>query len=305
MYAKADYRYPLNDDWAIRLGAEFTDQRAVGAALVANAAGKKWVTQVGGARVQLIYRQLTLTGAFSITGSGNTIQNPWGTYPGFLSLIDAPAAQNFARANEKGWLIGAVLRLFGTGGGGARREPSTSRGARGLSIPKTRVRVPDQRGVQFKIEYRPPWLASTVLRGLGFTVRAAFYDQEDSRPTRSSDPRDPQLGVGHACARPWQSSEVARLVGQCGATRWTPPTGYGLCSLVCCSARLYDTAYAESPHHARVGHDWAAGAGRGRGGHPGFVAQNERTCHEWQGSILRSAIELQTSVLSTQLSLNL
>ena len=26
VYAKANYRYPLNDDWAIRLGAEFTDQ---------------------------------------------------------------------------------------------------------------------------------------------------------------------------------------------------------------------------------------------------------------------------------------
>ena len=32
VYARAHYRYPLNDDWAIRLGAEFTDQRAVGAA---------------------------------------------------------------------------------------------------------------------------------------------------------------------------------------------------------------------------------------------------------------------------------
>ncbi len=115
VYAKANYRYPLNDDWAIRLGAEFTDQRAVGAALVANAADKKWVTQVGGARVQLIYRQLTLTGAFSITGSGNNIQNPWGTYPGFLSLIDAPAAQNFARANEKAWLIGAVYDFSALG----------------------------------------------------------------------------------------------------------------------------------------------------------------------------------------------
>src|SRR5206468_10678542 len=95
-------------------------QRAVGAALVANAAVKKWDTQVGGARVQLIYRPLTLTltAAFSITGSGNTIQNPWGTYPGFLALIDAPAAQNFARANEKGWLIGAGYDFAALGASG-------------------------------------------------------------------------------------------------------------------------------------------------------------------------------------------
>ena len=34
LYAKAIGRYPLTDDWAIGLGAEFTDQRAAGAALV-------------------------------------------------------------------------------------------------------------------------------------------------------------------------------------------------------------------------------------------------------------------------------
>jgi hypothetical protein len=179
VYAKANYRYPLNDDWAIRLGAEFTDQRAVGAALVANAADKKWVTQVGGARVQLIYRQLTLTGAFSITGSGNTIQNPWGTYPGFLSLIDAPAAQNFARANEKGWLIGAVYDFSALGMAGLVGTLNFALGT-GAIDPQTRMPVPDQREFNFKIEYRPPWLASTILRGLQFTVRGAFYDQEDT-----------------------------------------------------------------------------------------------------------------------------
>jgi outer membrane porin, OprD family len=179
LYAKANYRYPLKDDWAIRLGAEFTDQRAAGAALVANAADKKWITQVGGARVQLIYRQLTLTGAFSITGSGNTIQNPWGTYPGFLSLIDAPAAQNFARANEKAWLIGAVYDFSALGMAGLVGTLNFASGT-GAIDPQTRMPVPDQREFNFKIEYRPTWLASTILRGLQLTVRGALYDEEHS-----------------------------------------------------------------------------------------------------------------------------
>jgi hypothetical protein len=178
-YAKANYRYPLNDDWAIRLGAEFTDQRAVGAALVANAADRKWVTQVGGARVQLLYRQLTLTGAFSITGSGNTIQNPWGTYPGFLSLIDAPAAQNFARANEKAWLIGAVYDFSALGVLGLVGTLNFASGT-GAIDPQTRMPVPDQKEFNFKVEHRPAWLRSTILRGLQLTVRGALYDQEHS-----------------------------------------------------------------------------------------------------------------------------
>jgi outer membrane porin, OprD family len=163
VYAKADYRYPVTDDWAIGLGAEFTDQRVVGAAHVANAAVQKWATQVGGARVQLIYRSLTLTGAFSITGSGNTIQNPWGTYPGFLALIDAPASQNFARANEKGWLIGVGYDFAALGILGLVGIFNVARGM-GAIDPQTRVRVPDQTEFNCKIDYRPPWLAPTVLR---------------------------------------------------------------------------------------------------------------------------------------------
>ena len=97
VYAEGDYLLALNDDWRLRLGAQFTDQHAVGGALVANAAGKKWNTQAGGARVQAIYHELTLTTAFSITGSGNTIQSPWGTWPGYLSMINL----DFDRAREK------------------------------------------------------------------------------------------------------------------------------------------------------------------------------------------------------------
>jgi hypothetical protein len=179
VYAKAEYRYPLSDDWAIGLGAEFTDQRAVGAALVANTAVKKWDTQVGGARAQLIYRSLTLTGAFSITASGNTIQNPWGTYPGFLALIDAPASQSFARANEKGWLIGAGYDFSALGVSGLVGNFNFARGT-GAIDPQTRVHAPDQNEFNFKVDFRPSWLASTVLRGLGLTIRAALYRQEDT-----------------------------------------------------------------------------------------------------------------------------
>jgi len=179
LYAKADYRYPVNDAWAIRLGVEFTDQRAVGDALVANAAARKWVTQVGGARAQVIYRQLTLTGAFSITGSGNNIQNPWGTYPGFISLIDAPAAQNFARANEKALLIGAAYDFSALGASGLAGTLNFASGTAAID-PRTRASLSDQREFNVKVDYQPSRLDSTILRGLALTVRASLYDQEHS-----------------------------------------------------------------------------------------------------------------------------
>jgi len=180
LYAKAIGRYPLTDDWAIGLGAEFTDQRAAGAALVDNTAVKQWDTQVGGTRVQLSHRALTITGAFSVTASGNTIQNPWGTYPGFLALIDAPASQNFARANEKGWLIGACYDFSALGVQGFAPNLNFARGT-GAIDPKTGASAPDQNEFNLKFDYRPPWLARTVLRGLVLTVRTALYMQGDSQ----------------------------------------------------------------------------------------------------------------------------
>jgi hypothetical protein len=177
MYAKGDYRHALNADWAVGIGAEFTDQRAVGEALVANAATRKWRTRVGAARVQLIYRDLTFTGAFSNTGSGNAIQNPWGTYPGYLSLIDALASQGFARANEKGWLIGAVYDFSRSGAPGLVGTVNVARGT-GAIDPQTSARLPDQTEYNFKIDYRFPWLGLTILRDLRFTLRGAFYDRQ-------------------------------------------------------------------------------------------------------------------------------
>ena len=47
VYLEGDYLWPLDEDWKLRLGAQFTDQRAVGDELVANAAKRNWSTQHG------------------------------------------------------------------------------------------------------------------------------------------------------------------------------------------------------------------------------------------------------------------
>lgn len=178
LYAKADYRYALNIDWEAGVGAEFTEQRAVGNALVANAATTKWRTRVGAVRLQLIYRDVTLSGAFSSTGSGNAIQNPWGTYPGYLALIDAPASLGFARANEKGWLIGAVYDFSKSDAPGLL-VVNIARGTGAINA-QTSASLPDQTEYNFRIEYGVPWLAMSRLRNASLTVRGSFYDREDT-----------------------------------------------------------------------------------------------------------------------------
>jgi hypothetical protein len=176
-YAEADYRFPLAEGWALRLSAQFTDQRAVGDALVASTDRKRWVTQVGGARAQVIWRELTLTGAFSITAAGNTIQAPWGSYPGYLSIID----QDFNRAQEKAWLIGAAYDFSKlhelTKGLGANFNFAW--GVDAIN-PATRAKAPDQGEYDFTLDYRPPWNVP-VLQGMWLRARAAVLDQEDAK----------------------------------------------------------------------------------------------------------------------------
>jgi outer membrane OprD family porin len=174
-YAEADYLQPLSADWKLRLGAQFSDQRAVGDALLPAADGKFWTTQQGGVRLQAIYGGLTLTTAFSITGAGNTIQSPWGSFPGYLSLID----QDFDRANEKAFLIGAAYDFSKLLTKGLSANVNFAWGFDAIN-PSTRKKAPDQGEYDFTVDYRPPFNVP-VLQGMWIRARAAILDQQDAK----------------------------------------------------------------------------------------------------------------------------
>jgi hypothetical protein len=173
-YLEADYLRPLSPDWKLRVGTQFTDQRAVGDALV-RAADKYWVTNHGGVRVQGIYQQLTLTGAFSITGSGNTMQSPWGTFPGYMSMID----QDFNRAREKAVLIGAAYDFSTVLARGLAANMNFGWGWDAIN-PSTKRKAPNQAEYDTTVDYRPPWNVF-LLQGMWFRARAAILDQQDAK----------------------------------------------------------------------------------------------------------------------------
>ena len=125
--------------------------------------------------MQLIYRDLTLTTAFSITGSGNTIQTPWGTYPGYLAMID----QNFNQANQKAYLIGAAYDFSRVLAQGLRANFNLAWGWDAID-PKTRAKAPNQAEYDTTVDYRPEFREPFFLRGLWFRVRADILDQQDA-----------------------------------------------------------------------------------------------------------------------------
>jgi len=176
VYLEGDYLLPLDENWKLRLGAQFTDQRAVGDELVANAAKRNWSTQQGGVRVQALYRELTLTSAFSITSSGNSIQFPWGNSPNYVLMMD----RDFNRANEKALLFGAAYDLSKLVAQGLSANFNFAAGWDAIN-PKTRANAPNQREYNLTVDARPPWLRPAFLQGWWLRVRGGVLDQEGAR----------------------------------------------------------------------------------------------------------------------------
>src|SRR5262249_23289828 len=125
--------------------------------------------------------ELTLTGAFSITGAGNTIQTPWGAFPGYLSSID----QDFDRANEKAVLIGAAYDFSNVLVKGLSANVNMVWGWVAIN-PSTRKKAPDQGEYDVTVDYRPAFnmnvpILGGILRGMWFRARAAILDQQDAK----------------------------------------------------------------------------------------------------------------------------
>jgi hypothetical protein len=176
LYLEGEYLRPLDQNWKLRLGAQFTDQRAVGDKLVANAAKTNWSTQQEGVRVQALYQELTLTSGFSITGSGNSILTPWGYSPNYLLMMD----RDFNRASEKAVLFGAGCDFSKLVAQGLSATLNFATGWNAIN-PRTRASAPDQREYDLTVDARPPWRTPAFLQGWWLRVRGGILDQEGAR----------------------------------------------------------------------------------------------------------------------------
>jgi hypothetical protein len=109
--------------------------RRVGACPGGLLTGSAFDTKVGGTRIALSYAGAILTLAFSTTSAGADVQSPFGSYPGYVSLME----RDFNRASEDAGLAG--LAYDGRLG---LRAPWPHRWPLGLSrgpcVPVARVR---------------------------------------------------------------------------------------------------------------------------------------------------------------------
>ena len=104
-FGKVEYTHELSKDLKLQVGLQYTDQRSVGDERVGD-----FITWNVGAGARVIYKGLSVGFAAHFTGDDANIQSPWGSWPGYLSLL----VTDFDRANEKAFGTGTKYDFGGT-----------------------------------------------------------------------------------------------------------------------------------------------------------------------------------------------
>jgi hypothetical protein len=166
-YSELDYLHNFNDDLAIRMRAQFSHQQSVGDNDLTGSSFDTWVL---GARIALSYRNFTLSTGFTTTDSEMEIQNPFGSYPGFVSLM----RRNFNRAGEEAWQVGVAYDFGRLGLDGLSAFANYAEGY-GARDSVTRESLSNEREFNITLDYKPNF---EFLGGFWLRIRGAVAETD-------------------------------------------------------------------------------------------------------------------------------
>jgi hypothetical protein len=163
LYAETNYTWTISHEVQLKLSAQFTDQRSVGKEFLGS-----FDTRVAGSRAALSYKNAIVTTAFSSTASAAPIRSPFGTYAGYLSLME----KDFNRAGESAWLVGLSYdwKRLGIPGLSFAMNYARGYGARDATADKL---LPNEEEFDITVDYR---VQQGPLRGIWFRVRNGYVD---------------------------------------------------------------------------------------------------------------------------------
>jgi hypothetical protein len=169
-YTEARYALPLSDEWRLQLAGQYSRQQSTGDDLLT---GDDFSTRQFGLKGELVCGAALFTLAYTDTGSGDNMRNPWSGYPGYTSV----QVEDFNRAGEDAFILRAAYSF-----------PN----APGLSVYGLWVNGddPDADGTFSKDEYdfNLQWAAPPDGPFAGLQLRARY-----ARVSENS-PGDPELG---------------------------------------------------------------------------------------------------------------
>jgi hypothetical protein len=165
-YAAMDFTGDLTDEVALRLESQFSHQASVGDNRLTGDAFDTWNL---GARAAVSFHRLVLKAALSTTDRGDRIRNPYGSYPGYVSLMQ----KDFNRAGEDAWLVGASYDFKDWGLDGLSMFANYAEGTGARDVQG--VFSDDLREFDVTADYR---FRKGVARGLWLRVRWSTLDLE-------------------------------------------------------------------------------------------------------------------------------
>jgi hypothetical protein len=165
VFLQGEYTLPLAEGIALTVGAQYHDQRSVGSELIGS-----FDTWNVGAHARLSVRDASIDAMFHQTGDGADIRARYGTWPGYLSLIN----RDFDHAGETAWGVKVSYDFKGLGLPGLTAFVWYAEGT-GLIDPATGLAAPDEREYNFDVTYT---FQSGRLKGLQIKARAAVIDLE-------------------------------------------------------------------------------------------------------------------------------
>jgi hypothetical protein len=168
-YTEIEWRYLDTAGWGIRLGTQYTHQRSVGDD---NLTGDRFETWIWDGKIAASWKEMVLSVAVSITDGEDRIRNPWGSYPGYVGMMQS----NFSEAREKAWSVSTSTYLGLIGLSNLSLALRYAEGYDARSV-RTGSEIGDHREVNATLDYR---LRSGSLRGLWLRARFAWSQIENA-----------------------------------------------------------------------------------------------------------------------------
>lgn len=162
IYFQADATWPLDGRWSLTASAQAIDQRDVGRALSGAIDAYQWGLQMG-----LAWRGWLVSAAYTSAGPGHDIVNPWGSYPGWTSIME----EDNDRAGEDTWLAGLSYDFSRMGIKGLSLNTLHTFSRTPDSGPNA---SPDQTEHDLTVDYH----FQGSLKHLWLRVRGAYVDQD-------------------------------------------------------------------------------------------------------------------------------
>jgi len=170
-YADGKYPIALDADTLLALGAQYINQRSVGAEQLGSfstwGVGLQATIARGPFGGQLYYTQ---------TGKGFDTQSPYGDHASYLNLMQVA----FNTAGEQAWGIGGTIDFAGLGAPGLTTGIVYANGRKRINAT-TGAAIPDRDETDVRAEYA--FAKGTMLEGLVATLKYSWLRQDGSPQT--------------------------------------------------------------------------------------------------------------------------